>query len=80
MSPTEYNKPIIFEVFTEKDDESNALEQMMHIKKQTHSAIKENLKKAIKDTIGEHNIKKIKTIKGVKNVARETPLYTPRES
>ncbi len=25
-------------------------------------------------------IKKIKTIKGVKNVARETPLYTPRES
>lgn len=62
LSPTEYNKPIIFEVFTEKDDESNALEQMMHIKKQTHTAIKENLKKAIKDTIGEHNIKKIKTI------------------
>ena len=25
-------------------------------------------------------IKKIKTIKGVKSVARETPLYTPRES
>lgn len=62
LSPTEYNKPIIFEVFTEKDDESNALEQMMHIKKQTHTAVKENIKKAVKDTIGEHNIKKIKTI------------------
>lgn len=48
------DKPIIFEIFTDAEDESNALKMINNLEK--------NGKSAIKDIVGEKNIRKLKKI------------------
>lgn len=69
LSPSQYNRPIIFEVFTEKDDESNSLEEIMKVLKQNQFSVKENIKKVVKASVG--GDKTLKKIKKIINVLKE---------
>ena len=56
------NKPIIFEIFTEQDDENSALFTMLNLKKSTDKLIINAAKKAITEIAGEETLIKVKNI------------------
>lgn len=55
-------KPIIFEIFTETEDESNALESTLNCMIDPKVLIKDKLKKAVKDVVGQKGVDTIKKI------------------
>lgn len=60
LSPDISNKPILFEVFTESEKESEALKLVRSIE----TDIKSSTKSLIRDVIGQDNVSKIKKILG----------------
>lgn len=56
------NKPVLLEVFTETEDESNALEQTLNIITDSKYMMKQKVKQMVKDFIGNENIEVIKKI------------------
>lgn len=59
LVPTITERPIVFEVFTDSDDESKALEEMMKI---VDADKKSKAKEAVKELLGDDAIKAIKRI------------------
>ena len=53
-------KPILLEVFTETEDESNALEQTLNIITDSKYVMKQKVKKFVKNFIGDENIEVVK--------------------
>ena len=62
LSPHIGDRPILFEVFTETDDESNALETILNIVIDQKAQIKTNIKKAVKKVVGDKGIETIMKI------------------
>lgn len=62
LSNEQNQKPILFEVFTEKDDESNALEIILNTIIDKKAVLKNQIKTTIKNVIGDKPIKLIKKI------------------
>ena len=62
LSPHIGDRPILFEVFTETDDESNALETILNIVIDQRAQIKSNIKKAVKKVVGDKGIETIMKI------------------
>ena len=64
FNPDPTDNPILFEVFTDSQDESDAVQAMHEIKMKTDSSInaKQSVKKAIKNTIGVDGVNAIKKI------------------
>ncbi len=56
------NKPIILEVFTNTDDESNSLKQILNIITTPDYLIKQTLKNSVKNIIGENRFDTLKKI------------------
>lgn len=59
LSPHIGDRPILFEVFTETDDESNALETILNIVIDQKAQIKTNIKMAVKKVVGDKGIETI---------------------
>ena len=62
LSPENNDKPMLFEVFTETEDESNALETILNMVVDPKAILKDNMKKVIKEVVGEKGINKVKNI------------------
>ena len=62
LNPTIGERPIIFETFTETDDESSALEKILNI--MIDPSFKGKMKRTIKGALGEQGVKVIKNILG----------------
>lgn len=62
LSPEKNDKPMLFEVFTETEDESNALETILNMVVDSKAILKDKVKKVIKEVVGEKGINKIKNI------------------
>lgn len=62
LSPHIGDRPILFEVFTETDDESNALETILNIVIDQKALIKSNIKKAVTKVVGDKGIETIMKI------------------
>lgn len=62
LSPHIGDRSILFEVFTETDDESNALETILNIVIDQKAQIKTNIKKAVKKVVGDKGIETIMKI------------------
>lgn len=62
LSPHIGDRPILFEVFSETDDESNALETILNIVIDQKAQIKSNIKKAVKKVVGDKGIETIMKI------------------
>ena len=62
LSPEKNDKPMLFEVFTETEDESNALETILNMVVDPKAILKDKVKKVIKEVVGEKGINKIKKI------------------
>ena len=62
LSPGKNDKPMLFEVFTETEDESNALETILNMVVDSKAILKDKVKKVIKEVVGEKGINKIKNI------------------
>ena len=59
VSPEQQPQPMLFEVFTDSKDESDAIEMMLNIRK-APMTVKKLVKEAIKGVVGEQNIRKIR--------------------
>ena len=55
-------KPILIEVFTETEDESNALEMTLNCMIDFKTEVKNKLRKTVKDVIGQKGIETIKKV------------------
>lgn len=62
MAPTITDNPMLLEVFTETEEESKALEQMLNIVKDT--SLKGSVKRAMKNVLGESGVKAVKNMLG----------------
>ena len=62
LTPKLTDKPILLEVFTETDGESNALEQTLNIITDSKYMMKQKVKQMVKDFIGNENIEVVKKI------------------
>lgn len=63
-SPEIGDKPLLFEIFTDSKDESDALYLMRHIEKTAKLAAKQALRNTLADTVGEHGIQILKKMMG----------------
>ena len=61
IAPEHTDKPMVFEVFTDPDDENEALRRMWDIEK-VPASLKHGAKEAVKSVIGKENVKKVKEI------------------
>lgn len=61
ISPEPNDKPMVFEVFTDPENENKALKRMWNIVEMPHS-VKQEAKEAVKSFIGKENAEKIKEI------------------
>lgn len=64
LNPVITERPILFEVFTETEDESSALEQTLNAVVDPKAMIKRYVVKAIKDTIGDTGTEIVKKVLG----------------
>lgn len=64
LSSETNENPILFEVFTETEDESNALEMLCNIVVDSKLAAKKAIKDAVKQVLGDKGVKVIKTALG----------------
>ena len=62
VASKEYDRPLVFEVFTETDDESSALETVLNLVKDKKRVIKNGVKNAIAKMIGNKGVETIKKI------------------
>ena len=62
LSPEISDKPILFEVFTETEDESDALETILNMVVDNKTIVKDKLKKAVKEIVGQRGIETIKKV------------------
>lgn len=62
LTPTITDTPMFLEVFTETEEESKALEQMLNIVKDT--SLKGSVKRAVKNVLGENGVKVVKNVLG----------------
>lgn len=62
LSSEKQEKPILFEVFTETEDESNALETILNMIVDTKTIIKDKLKNTVKGIVGQRGIYTIKRV------------------
>lgn len=62
LSPEISDKPMLFEVFTETEDESNALETILNMVVDNKTIVKDKLKKAVKGIVGQRGIETIKKV------------------
>ncbi len=64
LSPEKKDHPILFEVFTETDDESNALEAICNIVVDPQAVVKEAIKGAVKQVLGDSCVQTVKKLLG----------------
>lgn len=62
ITPEVTDRPMIFEVFTDKQDESDALEMLLNMKSDSGTVIKNNLRKVAGQVLGGKGVKALKTI------------------
>ena len=62
LSPENNDKPMLFEVFTETEDESDALETILNMVVDNKTIVKDKLKKAVKEIVGQRGIETIKKV------------------
>lgn len=62
LTPETTGKPMLLEVFTETDDESNALEQTLNVMVDPKQKVKQAIKKITKAFLGDENAEMIKGI------------------
>ena len=62
LSPEICDKPILFEVFTKTEDESDALETILNMVVDNKTIVKDKLKKAVKEIVGQRGIETIKRV------------------
>ena len=62
LSPKNNDKPMLFEVFTETEDESDALETILNMVVDNKTIVKDKLKKAVKEIVGQRGIETIKKV------------------
>lgn len=62
LSPENNDKPMLFEVFTETEDESDALETILNMVVDNKTIVKDKLKKAVKGVVGQRGIETIKKV------------------
>ena len=62
LCPENNDKPMLFEVFTETEDESNALETILNMVVDNKTIVKDKLKKAVKEIVGQRGIETIKKV------------------
>ena len=62
LSDEKQDKPILFEVFTETEDESNALETILIMIVDTKTIVKDKLKNTVKGIVGQRGIDTIKRV------------------
>lgn len=60
LTPEATEKPMLLEVFTETEDESDALEQMLNIITDSKYMMKQKVKKIVKDFIGNERVEAVK--------------------
>lgn len=64
LLPDKTDRPILFEVFTETDDESNALEMLCNVVSDPKYIAKKAIKGAVKQVLGDTGVKVIKSALG----------------
>ena len=62
LSSNPCDKPILFEVFTETADESNALKMLQNIIVDPKTVVKQKVKSVVKDIVGDKGVETIKKI------------------
>ena len=62
LSPENNDKPMLFEVFTETEDESDALKTILNMVVDYKTIVKDKLKKAVKEIVGQRGIETIKKV------------------
>ena len=62
LNPKITAKPILFEIFTETQDESNALKTALNTIVDPKTKMKGFIKKAVKNIVGENELTKMKEI------------------
>lgn len=62
LTPEITDRPMLFEVFTDKQNESNALEMLLNMKSDSGTVIKNNLRKVAGQVLGGKGVKALKTI------------------
>lgn len=62
LTPEITDKPMLLEVFTETDDESNALKKTLNIVTDSNLVLKQTIKTAVKGILGESGVKAVKKI------------------
>ena len=62
LSVEKQDKPILFEVFTETEDESNALETILNMIVDTKTIVKDKLKNVVRSVVGQGGIDVIKKV------------------
>lgn len=62
LTPEQTEKPMLLEVFTETEDESQALEQTLNIITDSKYMMKQKVKKMVKDFIGNERVEVVKKI------------------
>ena len=62
LSPENNDKPMLFEVFTETEDESDALKIILNMIVDNKTIVKDKLKKAVKEIVGQRGIETIKKV------------------
>ena len=62
LSVEKQDKPILFEVFTETEDESNALETILNMIVDTKTICKDKLKNVVRSVVGQGGIDVIKKV------------------
>ena len=60
LSMKDVRKPMVFEVFTERQDESNALEQLLNVQTSIKYQLVEKSKKVLKNILSENSIRAIR--------------------
>jgi len=63
-TPDNIEKPIVFEVFTNTEDESGALETIRGFKKDNSQMLKNKLTQVVRDSLGKEGIEMVKKILG----------------
>lgn len=64
LNPQIADKPMFLEVFTETDDESNALEMTLNIKVGSKAMIKDKVRNVVKSVVGDSGVRVIKKALG----------------
>ena len=62
VTPEITERPMLFEVFTDKQDESDAIEMLLNMKSDSGTVLKKNLRKVAGQVLGGKGVEALKTI------------------